>query len=91
MVSTTAEYIIKNKNDSGIRVYLELINCTSDQSLTDVLMQQDRWLSIDEVTFMLMAHERLPVVITEHSYPIYKLGCAHFLIKAHHYEPVVHV
>ena len=52
IVSTTAEYIIRNKNDSGIGVYLELINCTSDQGLTDVLMQQDRWLSIDEVTFI---------------------------------------
>lgn len=49
MVSKTAEYMIRNKDDTGIGVYLKCNNCTSDQGLTDVLMQPDRWLSIDEV------------------------------------------
>jgi hypothetical protein len=91
MVSETSEYMIRNKNDPGIAVYLEMNKCTSHQRLTDYLMQRNRWLSVDEVTFMLMAYKKLPVVITEHSYPIYELGCAHVLIKGNHYEPVVHV
>lgn len=91
IVSKTSEYMIRNKSVSGISVYLNNNNCSRHQDLTDLLMKQDRWLSVDEVNFMLMAHERIPVVITEHSCPIYELGCSHFLIKGYHYEPVVHV
>ena len=87
LVGKAVDYMLTNKSDEGIQVYLHLHKTTTAADLNNLLMQSNRWLSIDEVTFMLKAHGKPSEVITEYSYPIYNPDVAHFLIKSNHYEP----
>lgn len=57
--------------------------------MTELLMRKNRWLSVEEVTFMLEVHGKQPAVITENSYPVYQAHMAHFLIMNKHYEPII--
>lgn len=91
LAGKTAKYMIDNISITEIRVYLNMNNIYTQETLTNNLMHHNRWLSVEEVTFMLKAHSKLSAMITENSYPIYNPECIYFLIKAHHYEPVMHV
>ncbi|TKS64993.1 hypothetical protein D9C73_027785 [Collichthys lucidus] len=89
LASKTSRYMTQNDRKTGIRVYLNLLGIQSEQALTNLLMRTNRWLSSEEVTFMLEAHGKLSAMITENSYPIYTATRCHFLIKAAHFEPVM--
>lgn len=91
LVDRTAEYIIKCEQQDIIKVYLSLNSITNLQGLTCLLMEEKRWLHIEEVTFMLKAYDKVPAAITENSYPIYNPEFTHFLLNSCHYEPVMHV
>ena len=76
--------MIANRNVSEVKVYLELNQIQSREHLADLLMKRNRWLSTEEVAFMLSAHGKLSSVITEYSYPIYSPDFSHFLLKSNH-------
>ncbi|TKS75711.1 hypothetical protein D9C73_010128 [Collichthys lucidus] len=89
LASKTSRYMTQNERKTGIRAYLDLHKIQSEEALTNLLMRTNRWLSSEEVTFMLEAHDKLSAMITENSYPIYTATRCHFLIKAAHFEPVM--
>ncbi|KAJ7983571.1 hypothetical protein DPEC_G00376490 [Dallia pectoralis] len=80
----TTEYMLSNQAVDGIQTYLEINQIYTREDLTSLLMQDNRWLSTEEVTFMLNAYGKLSTMITEHSYPIFDPNRTHF-------EPVTHV
>ena len=91
LVCTTAQYMMLNPDNKEIQAYLGLNKINGQEDLVDRLMLPDRWLTVDEVNFMLQAHGKQSAVITEYSYPIYNPNCSHYILKACHYEPVIHV
>ena len=90
LIDTTVKYIESNSYDEGIKSYLS-VEKVDTEGLTDHLMQYQRWLSVDEVSLMLKAHGKFPVMITEHSFPIYNPDHSHFLFTKWHYEPVMSI
>lgn len=85
----TAAYMMDNKHLTEIQVYLDWMKIVDAKGLVDLFMTPRRWLTVDEVTFILKAHNRCLVeAITENSYPIYNPECTYFLIKSNHFEPV---
>ncbi|KAJ7984089.1 hypothetical protein DPEC_G00363720 [Dallia pectoralis] len=84
LVQKTTEYMLSNQAVDGIQTYLEINQIYTREDLTSLLMQDNRWLSTEEVTFMLNAYGKLSTMITEHSYPIFDPNRTHF-------EPVTHV
>ncbi|KAI4792910.1 hypothetical protein KUCAC02_033105 [Chaenocephalus aceratus] len=92
LVRKTATYMMDRKGSQvEIRVYLELNSIDGVGALEDLLMEHNRWLSTEELTFMLSAHGKRAEVIAEHSYPIYTSECTYVLLKDNHYEPVSRV
>ena len=92
MVSRTADYMMRNKdNDDLIRVYLETFvdGPDSRKAVELLLTKENRWLTVDEVSFILKVYGKHTAVITEHSYPIYNPECTHVLITGGHYQPVL--
>ncbi|KAE8287285.1 hypothetical protein D5F01_LYC13323 [Larimichthys crocea] len=91
LVLETSIYMTQHKQTEGIRTYLEFHEIKRQRDLTTLLMTPNRWLSVEEVAFILEAYGKPSAVITENSYPIYTATCCHFLIKACHYEPVMSI
>ena len=91
LVTTTVDYMIANKNLDEIDVYLKLNKIQTPEDLRSLLMKANRWLTVDEVSFILRANGKRSSMILESSYPIYNSECCHYIIKAAHFEPVLPV
>ncbi|AWP19552.1 Hypothetical protein SMAX5B_008374 [Scophthalmus maximus] len=88
----TAAFVSANlRHRSDIETYLKVNNQVDVQGLTQYLMTTERWLDVQDLRYMLEAHEKTLGLITENSSPIYKPTCAHVLIKDNHYEPLLPV
>lgn len=88
LVEQTVKYLMVNKDtNEEVKVYLQDNTINTAIELNSLLMERARWLSVEELTFILKAHGKNSVVITEHSYPIYDQDCVYFLIKSNHFEP----
>lgn len=88
LVKTTAAYIM-SQTDASIQVYKDCNNIHRQQDLYDMLMTPNRWLSVDELHFILLASGKRSLCITKHSYPLYSDDHVYFHIDNNHFQPVV--
>lgn len=85
----TAQCLMDNKHLKQIEVYMNLNKVYSLDEIKCLFMKEKRWLSVHEVAFILLAHGKLPALITENSYPVYDASCLHYIIKDNHFEPLI--
>lgn len=89
LVHKTPEYMLRYTEETS--VYLKLHNITDYDGIVNLLMTSNRWLTVDELSFIFKAHGKCPVAITPNTYPIYDPQCVYYIIQNCHYEPVTHV
>lgn len=91
MVCKTAKYMTDSMSSEELIAYLGCNTPTSCTYVEAILMEDNRYLSVEEVNFILRAHDKVSAVITETSYPIYQPHVCYYLIHNQHFEPVMHV
>lgn len=89
LVRKTVNYIMSRSNTQDIVVYLECNKVREQQDLYDLLMKPKRWLSVEDLHFILLAHGKKSLCITKHSYPLYSDDHVYFHIDNNHFQPVV--
>lgn len=89
LVQKTVKYIMSQKNKQRIRVYLEFNKIHKEQDLYALLMEDKRWLSVEDLYFILLAHGKKSMCITKQSYPLYSDDHVYFHIDNNHFQPVV--
>lgn len=89
LVTQTMKYMMSNKENPEIRVYLETNKAKTGQDLHDLPMKNNRWLTVDELHFILSAHGQNSRCITKNSYPLYSVEYVYFHIDNHHFQPVI--
>nr|BBA49240.1 hypothetical protein [Oryzias latipes] len=89
LVTRTAEFVFLNAERADVReTYLTVNGPKNVSELKRLLSEEKRWLSVQEVKYMLEAHGKRLGLLTETSYPIYDRACAHIVWTRNHYEPL---
>lgn len=89
LVRKTAAHIFADRANQEFTVYLNDNKVDCETALYTLLMTPKRWLSVEEVHFILLAHGKTSLCITKNSYPLYSDEHVYFHIDNNHFQPII--
>lgn len=90
LVRKTAAHIFAQRaQNREFTVYLNDNKVDGENALYTLLMTPERWLSVEEVHFILLAHGKNSLFITKNSYPLYSDEHVYFHIDNNHFQPII--
>lgn len=90
LVRKTAAHIFAQRaQNREFTVYLNDNKVDGENALYTLLMTPERWLSVEEVQFILLAHGKNSLFITKNSYPLYSDEHVYFHIDNNHFQPII--
>lgn len=89
IVSKTVAYVYGTGKETAIvKAYLTYLKIDSREGLYDKLMETDRWLTVQDMSIIFLAHGTKCEFILETTYPVYQTDTTYVSLAGNHYEPV---